>query len=559
MSQRTWTDALRLTGSRWATTPAYWLFALIALGVTSTVLLGAGRTDVSWWSVLTANALATVAALAGIGLIRQLAPNGFPAALSVPLGAAVGLVRGVTLYIALGLFNSIPLDVALIAQLATPAMVQCALIMPACGVVGASIARWSERRDELVRQRTAQRVARQRELGRAAPEQVTSFLHVAHKRLESSSDDELASQLRQLADVDVREFSRDLWGARGVDIPPFTMSELLKLAIIEHRFPALALGAFGFVQMLFVQAYFVGFTDSLWRSALQGTVIAAVYAAGARVRTTTLLAGGTVFLSTIVMMTAAVFTMSYRWFPVIPGFLPLRPLVASFVVSALVSALAACAVTAGIRLAHTIRSEQLAIADQLVTEVVSARVRRIQEHEAARLLHGDVQRSLRALAHTLAQSGDAPSVRALAERALSQAEQQLAFGMADAQPWRSLPEMLSECASRWAGLVQVEYQIRGQSESLLGDEIDTLAELLNEAVSNAHRHGGASQLRAEISVDERAIHASFVDTGERFIPAPAGLGSALFDGVTAGAWQLERNGSDIGCTLKFTISRAAQG
>lgn len=557
MNRHTWTDTLRLAGSRWATTPSYWVFALVALGLMSTVLVGTGRDDVTWWSALLANAVASVAALGCVVAIRGLAPIGFTAVLSIPLGAIVGLVRGVALFSVVGLLNGIALDWALIAQLATPSIVQCALLMPVFGLVGASIANWSERRDELVRLRTAQRVVRQRELGVAAPGQVTSFLNAAHASVRASTDDELAQQLRRLADVDVREFSRDLWKAGSADVPPFTLGELLKLAVIEHRFPALALGALGFVQMLFVQAYYVGFVDSLWRSALQGAAVVAVYAVGARIRTTTLIAGGMVFFGTILVMTASVFAMSYRWFPQISGFPPLLPTATSFLASAVLSALAACALVAGIQLARTIRTERMALADHAVTEVVSARVQRIHEHEAARLLHGEVQRSLRSLAHALAQSGDARAVRAEAERALAQAEQQLAFGLARPQSGGSLHEVLADCANRWAGLMLLEPQLSGPIGSLAADDVDTLAELLNEAVSNAHRHGGASEMRAEIVVNDHSITGRFADNGDRFVPSPAGLGSALCDAATGGDWQLVRG--DAGCTLSFRIPRSVQG
>ena len=531
-----WRGILALAGSSYSSSLGYWSVALALVAASSTLLLGFAVNGVTLWMAALANLVATVVALAGVVLWDQIRARVWDTSLApfwlvLLIGTALGFARAAVLYLLLVPASDIPRTGAMFVQLVTPATFQLAWLMPALGVVGALIEKWDAARTELIRQRTAQRVLGQREQGAAVPEQVAAVLVAAREQLRQCPDDQLAHTLEQLADRDVRELSHRLWDGSDADIPAFRIGSLLVLVVRHHRFPALVIGLVSVLPLIFVQAFWVGFADAWWRGLIQAGLMVLCYGIGARIPTRKTWSGALVFVATVVGTPVLVVAISVATFPGIAGY-PLQGATWSFVGTTALTTLVCCAVVEGRALSREIRDGFAAVADTQVQQAVGERVQLVLQREAARIVHGRVQGSLRALSAHARAGANPADVRRQAQELLERAEQEVSFGVLESAG--SAAQLLDELVARWRGVVAVVGQLDGELGS--DAELRILDEVLDEAISNAHRHGGAEQVWVALVVGPRHIVCEVRDDGRSGEAGTAGLGAAFFDAVTGGQW-----------------------
>lgn len=211
--------------------------------------------------------------------------------------------------------------------------------------------------------------------------------------------------------------------------------------------------------------------------------------------------------------------------------------------------------------------------DFLATVAANRRLAQLAR-ESARILHGSVQTRLIACAIAIEQAAETRDTEAFL-RAMDEARDVLA-----ATPFSdpALPTSLADEVGRkvglWSGLCEIDVHIYG-ADSLASNEVPGQAPLhslpslaphtirdigrvVEEGLSNAIRHGGATSARVSITAAESSVSIKIEDDGSGISTngrarAP-GLGSSLLDNLTD-QWQLIDSSTlgPAGATLEVTL------
>jgi hypothetical protein len=128
------------------------------------------------------------------------------------------------------------------------------------------------------------------------------------------------------------------------------------------------------------------------------------------------------------------------------------------------------------------------------------------------------------------------------------------------QPYTRSPAKLpsirvAELAQEWRGLAEIKFDI----DPVADEEVklrDIVAQLIEEAVVNAIRHGKAKNVRINVASNREFIVIEVFDDGELKTDSPSGgLGTILFETFTSG-WSISRRGDET--VAKFSVSRREQ-
>jgi hypothetical protein len=172
----------------------------------------------------------------------------------------------------------------------------------------------------------------------------------------------------------------------------------------------------------------------------------------------------------------------------------------------------------------------------------------------ARHLHGPIQSQI--LASTLileqAQKGsDLEAVRfAMDEvvRTLSKASV-----LEDRQPVDLDEELKRRCLS-WGELVSIDLNISPEIEDRTGYQTEIIADVVEEMICNAVRHGLASKISIEVARrNATQLSVTAVDNGTIFESTKKGFGSRFFDEVSFGRWNISRNHAFAETTVSILI------
>lgn len=176
----------------------------------------------------------------------------------------------------------------------------------------------------------------------------------------------------------------------------------------------------------------------------------------------------------------------------------------------------------------------------------------VQQKRIARFVHSDLQARIRAFALRLDISGSDPKPEDI-EELRAECEKSLALG----GEYQDFEKFIAELQDLWEGVVMIGFEadelVRG---SVAGDPFTQIAlvEIVREGVSNAVKHGRASQVRVrltEIHQGERSnIEVEIVDNGAAIAEKGAGLGSEVLDELSV-SWQLTEspNGAALHAVL----------
>jgi signal transduction histidine kinase len=176
--------------------------------------------------------------------------------------------------------------------------------------------------------------------------------------------------------------------------------------------------------------------------------------------------------------------------------------------------------------------------------------------EAAIILHGSVQTQLHACAMNIEQAtrnGDLVEVN----RALVQARallEQPALSRGD-EGAMSLGAVINVRIAQWRGLLDVSVSIDAGAEALSGAVAGHVADVVEEAIANAHHHGSAREVRVEISREEYVLVVTVRDDGSGPGRGVPGLGSRLFACYGA-RWSVDSAESGAGLTVRIPLTVA---
>lgn len=187
-----------------------------------------------------------------------------------------------------------------------------------------------------------------------------------------------------------------------------------------------------------------------------------------------------------------------------------------------------------------------------IETLAHARVAADVARQAAHALHGPVQARLAACAVALdeaARSGDSDGQIA----ALHSAQEALRFQLFDnpQTPVRDLPTVLAAAVAPWAGLVEIGLEITPGMPSPTA--IHAIEQVVEEAITNAVRHGGARLVLVRVEHAPGRHHITVDDDGCGVHEALPGVGLSLYERVTGGRWSLSASGLLAGARLTAVV------
>lgn len=169
-----------------------------------------------------------------------------------------------------------------------------------------------------------------------------------------------------------------------------------------------------------------------------------------------------------------------------------------------------------------------------------ARLSALVARDAARMLHGPVQARLTACALAIDGAVATRDIDAYA-KALREAHDVLGSPMAPeacAELDRTVEDGTAQIASLWRGLVNVHRDLGPGTGEVGGRQAVLVARICEEAVTNAVRHGGATEVQIHVRFGDGGLHVNVRDNGTGPAGGPPGLGTTMIGDATEGRWSL---------------------
>ena len=179
--------------------------------------------------------------------------------------------------------------------------------------------------------------------------------------------------------------------------------------------------------------------------------------------------------------------------------------------------------------------------------------------QAARVLHGAVQSKLAACALALEyaiNTGDELAYGQAIDEARRVLREPWPLDL-DRQSELTFADDVQDKVSLWQGLAAISVDITPGLGSLTGSTAKVVAEIVEEGLCNAIRHGGALRIAVTASlvrqVNSCEVHVQVVDDGSGLAGGSPGLGTAFLDEVCAGKWTRETTEGG-GCRLQAWVA-----
>ena len=175
--------------------------------------------------------------------------------------------------------------------------------------------------------------------------------------------------------------------------------------------------------------------------------------------------------------------------------------------------------------------------------------------ELAKYLHGTIQSRLMASAMALEKAGRKGDKRAL-EKELAQAYESLRVPSASyfAAPEESFKAEISKVNSKWNNLLNIKVKIDKTIGDLEPAKSQEIGNAINEGLSNAFRHGGATNVKLDIQKVKSGISIEMIDDGQGPLGGKGGLGTEWFNAISGRSWSLKKVNAKGGAVLELFIS-----
>lgn len=359
-----------------------------------------------------------------------------------------------------------------------------------------------------------------------------------------------AMLLQAAIETRLRPLSHDLWFSPSPIPPQAHGHRALARRILTAKLPVAHL----FLAALVLLSWGSYVLHGVWAGALVGVVISAAYGAILAVtswhRLTPILGAWMRYLGVAVV-------------PALLGELAIEQLGLGEPWSPVAVALGLPAITAAVAAAATLRSDRAQIIDELRYRLaqpdwdrhLGELVRREVDASAATMLHNTVQPALTAaalqlqLAAALDEPERARSALGRAARALDAAQSR-----SDGPP--SGRERLEQVAEAWQGIADVD--IRLPTQELNPREWSLLADVANETIANAVRHGKATTVTFDVQVGADSIALTVTDDSvSAREDVAAGLGRTWLNTVVTSSESLSNQ--DGRCVRLLEIPRTRTG
>lgn len=365
----------------------------------------------------------------------------------------------------------------------------------------------------------------------------------------------IAAELKRIVNEKIRPISQALWNDRQSQYPELTIREILNLVISEFIFP----------MWFVIGSSLIGATGQFLRHSEGKSLLQTL--------TWTTLSIALPYLVLEKLVKAKFIKGAYAFFILITvaiGFELIQlnwNLSGSNVLTIYFNAaifgifLIATLLTGGVIYAARQSQSQViknlsALVNQERIKLLSSEIQVEQTNrEIAKFLHGHLQTRLMSMALALEISGqnsDFEKIRSkIDELELTLDNPLNRYAFPENQ---SLTDILNSIESSWSGLANFDISIMGDTKNLSENQLRNLETLVGESVTNAVRHGQASEITIQIKLNnERMIEVCVQDNGLGLSGNPDGLGTGLFTSICGDNWAIRNSVNKSGAVFSAQL------
>jgi signal transduction histidine kinase len=419
-------------------------------------------------------------------------------------------------------------------------LIQTALLglvtIPALAILATTRAKYQDLRDALVAERV--RVASNdpilNTISSAEYARLADEIGKAREGIKTTSNIEVSALIRDIVQNGLRPLTHRLWDREDQKQTNFTLRDLSRVAILGHPFVAWPVALILFIGTLGPYVYAAGWGQGILRSLFTAVAILVFYQLAKLFKSETVLVAWGYYISVHIGLAGLIVLGSQKLFGELPGFTPLSAFCVLFIwilqTGYMTSFIAGAVAT------HNEMRLQLQVLSQtlgLDRQVMLARAH-LAKRDIANYLHSDLQNKLLSLALRI-ESGESNADFVGAEL---EAIQQLLRGgdQPETSNLRPLDEQLGDLLDRWKGFVMIH--VSGDYDVVDKTLAKQVVLVVAEGISNAVRHGLASEVFISLKQSGSKSVIELLDDGIGPRSGVPGLGSRFFDSIAGTNWSL---------------------
>jgi two-component sensor histidine kinase len=119
----------------------------------------------------------------------------------------------------------------------------------------------------------------------------------------------------------------------------------------------------------------------------------------------------------------------------------------------------------------------------------------------------------------------------------------------------SFENELSDLMVMWDGILATQVEFTGSEKEVSITDTRNIVHVVEEAFSNALRHGLATEAKIVINSSATEISLTVIDNGIGPRSGDPGLGSSLFNSIAGRNWTLSRGPEGVGAALNLKIAK----
>jgi two-component sensor histidine kinase len=520
------------------------------LSFTGSMLAGPAVPNVNVWLWLPVHLLALFACFVWFlifrkGFFKNRAARPISLWLIAVFGISLGAVKGVATGILafwVGLENDLPLA---IGQRIVQTSFLGLFAVFGLALIEATLERYQVERDLLVTERVQQQIDDNDDLEANNSAELRDFLSESKAKLESialsngnlTEQKQITAQLiRDIVETGLRPLSHRLWQKESAKVLNFSFADLAQIAVVGQPVAIVPTALIYFSVALATLAAHINLQHALLRSSIDTLLLALVYLLAGLIKLKAQWVAWLKFVATAMIVTWMIVVLPDIWFGSIAGISASGIFAASFILLIEVSFLSGF-IVAAFESHVKVRSQLETLLASPGADVASRRTQTLLlNRDLANYLHGSVQNRLLSAALRI-ESTDGDSADLAQELKTIESLLENAAGGSLNRSQLGLKQQLINLASRWKGYVEVGIALDQPSH---GVALDTrIVQIATEAISNAVRHGLASNLEISVKrLSPSGVEVTATDDGLGPRSGAAGLGSALFDSLAGKAWSI---------------------
>lgn len=414
------------------------------------------------------------------------------------------------------------------------------------------------------------------DLSSAVPDEITATTNEALFRLEELQasqhplDRGLANQIRLISDSTIRDLSHQIAASyssseQKVQRPPKSRKGMRFLDLFRDsiNFAPLNPLAFTFAFVLIFSSVMIRHAD--WTQAIfmaTGCFIVIYFTQVIGVYLYRIFGWQNIFTvtATILFSSTLPFICISRNFlnfrALVPAWKEYPPAVGLFFFSITAVTLVGYVQQAGLLASEDIvkRRSEAIINAKLVVKPFNKEIVQISRNWA-RHLHGRVQSQILAATFSLEKAQDAGDLDGVQKAFEQISNVLLRADKIEEFDNQSLESEIKNRIQQWSGIIEVAIQISSEVGARTGLEVHIIADVVEEMITNASRHGAASKISIKLlQRTSSQLRIEATDNGAHFDPQNKGFGSRFFDEVSEGRWDISRSKANAQTTVSMLFT-----